>query len=494
MHQLQRALAPALLALLLPGCAMRAPVPDAPAPAVSAQVDPRVEQFSKQIETDREALRIPGLSVAVLEDDKLLWTEGFGYADLENKVPATPDTLYHLASVTKTFTAILVHRLVERGQLDLDEPVSHYSTDFKDDTVRIRHLLSHTSDGPVPGETFAYNPDRFEYLKTILEQKTGKPLRQLFVETFLDPLGMHDSVPGPDLARDAAKWPMLGAANLERYKQALARFAQPYTYYGDGEVLQASYPPDDFWASAGLLSTVRDMAKYDAAVDAHVLLKQETLDKAWTPFRSNAGQPFPAGLGWWITDYRGTRLVYHYGHWGTGFSALYLKVPSRRLSMVMLANSEALADHHYQINEDVTNDLFACAFLQAFVPEPANATGSSSAFASPDCAAASQTALAKWIADRKARAPRILPVDPAMLRDYVGGYDVPERRIFNVTEDDGHLYVDTGNGRIEMFAKAPDTFFLKIRPWTAHFVREGGKVTRLDISQDDLTLKSPKVR
>jgi CubicO group peptidase (beta-lactamase class C family) len=486
-----------LLAILLSACTATPHTPASAPPevAAAAQGGPRIEQFRQAVEADREALKIPGLSVAVMENDQPLWAEGFGYADLENKVPATPDTLYHLASVTKTFTAILVHRLAEQGKLDLDEPVSRYSKDFNDDRVRIRHLLSHTSDGPVPGERFSYNPERFEYLKTILEQKTGKPLRQLFVETFLDPLDMRDSVPGPDLARDAGKWPMLRAANLERYPQVLKRFAEPYTYYGDGEILHDSYPPDDFWVSAGLLSTVRDMAKYDAAVDRHALLTKATLDKAWTPVLSNAGQPLPMGLGWWITDYRGTRLVYHYGHWGTGFSALYLKVPSRRLSMVMFANSEALADHHYQINEDVTNDLFACAFLQTFVPDLATASGPSSSFAAPDCAVASQTALTKWITARRNKARKPIGVDPAILRTYVGGYDVPERRVFNVTEEDGHLYLDVGRGgRTEMFAETPDTFFLKTRPWTMRFVKEGGKVTRLDISQDTLTLKSPRVK
>jgi len=64
----------------------------------------------------------------------------------------------------------------------------------------------------------------------------------------------------------------------------------------------SGYPPRDFWASAGLLSTVRDMAKYDLAVDRHELLKAETLAGAWTPFLSNAGQPLAQGLGWYVTD------------------------------------------------------------------------------------------------------------------------------------------------------------------------------------------------
>ena len=171
----------------------------------------------------------------------MLSARGFGYADVEHRIPATPDTLYHIASVTKTFTAILVLQLVEQGKLDLDEPVSRYSDDFKDDSVKIKHLLSHTSEG-TPGEKFSYNPDRFEYLKAILEKKTGKPLRQLFVETFLDPLAMRDSVPGPDVADDDTTWAVLGEDNLARYRRNLAKFAQPYTYWGDGEIVYVGLP------------------------------------------------------------------------------------------------------------------------------------------------------------------------------------------------------------------------------------------------------------
>lgn len=84
---------------------------------------------------------------------------GFGHTDVERRIPATPDTLYDIASLTKTFTAILVLQLVEQCKLDLDEPGSRYSDDFKGNSVRIKHLLSHTSDG-TPGGTFSYNPDR----------------------------------------------------------------------------------------------------------------------------------------------------------------------------------------------------------------------------------------------------------------------------------------------------------------------------------------------
>ncbi|WP_457097658.1 serine hydrolase [Lysobacter sp. P5_B9] len=494
-----RAFSPRQLALLLlvaslSACAGAMPAAQAPEAPDSAQDAPRIAAFRQQVEADREQLKIPGLSVVVLEDDKVIWTEGLGYADLEHKVPATPDTLYHVASLTKTFTAILVWQLVEQGKLDLDEPVSHYSSDFKDDSVKIKHLLSHTSED-TPGDHYKYNPDRFEHLKEVLEKKTGKPLRQLLVETFLDPLDMQDSVPGPDVADDATKWAVLGQDHLARYKTNLARLAEPYTYYGEGEILHESQPPADFWASAGLLSTVRDMAKYDAAVDRHALLKPETLARAWTPFTSNAGKPLAHGLGWFVTDYRGTRLVWHYGHWGTGFSALYLKVPAKHLSMILLSNSEALADHMFQIGEDITTNVFACDFLDTFVPELANASGPTSATAVADCNVGSRAALAKWFEDRRAKMRKAITVDPALLQAYAGRYDVPERGVWTMTAGDGHLYLIGSSGKqYELFAEAPNRFFLKDRPWTVIFVKEGGRVTRMDIEDTGLTLHAPRVK
>src|SRR5262245_33184864 len=149
----------------------------------------RCERFEKQVEQIRTLLKIPGMSAVIVRDQRVLWSKGFGFADAEKQIPATPETLYHVASLTKTLAATLLLKLAEQGKLDLDEPVSHYSTDFKDDAVRVKHLLSHTSEG-TPGERYKYNGNRFDYLTAVLEKRTGKKFRQLVVETFLDPLGM----------------------------------------------------------------------------------------------------------------------------------------------------------------------------------------------------------------------------------------------------------------------------------------------------------------
>jgi len=505
-----QAIATALLAGLMLIGAVRAQA-QAPAPAEPNGL--RVDRFRQQLEADRERLKIPGLSAVILKDGDVLWTQGFGYADVERRLPATPDTLYHIASLTKTFTAILVLQLVEQGKLDLDAPVSRYVSEITDDRVRIKHLLSHTSEG-TPGEEFSYNPERFEHLKAILEQTTGKPLRVLFVESFLDPLAMRDSVPGPDIADDGRTWAVLGEATLERYRRALARVAQPYTYYGDGEMVRTSYPPADFWASAGLLSTVRDMAKYDAAVDRHAFLGEAMQARAWTPFLSNAGQPLAQGLGWYVTDYRGTRLVWHFGHWGTGFSAMYLKIPARRLTLVMLANSEALADHQYQVGEDITHNVFACAFIHTFVPEVANERGTSGASAasaprtpeapgdarptsptapSTDCERTSRIAVEKWIADRRSKARRIVPLEPTLAAAYAGRYQFPGR-IATITREGSRLFIDFPRGaRAELFAESPTQLCLKIRPWTMTFVLEGERVVRIDILDSGEIVPAPRV-
>jgi CubicO group peptidase (beta-lactamase class C family) len=253
--------------------------------------------------------------------------------------------------------------------------------------------------------------------------------------------------------------------------------SRPYTLYGDSETVLVPYPPRDLGAAAGLLSTVLDMAKYDAAVDRHRFLKKETQERAWTAFVSNSGQRLPHGLGWFVTDYRGIKLVWHYGHWGTGFSAIYLKVPERHLSLVMLANSEALADHQFQVGDDITNNVFACNFLRLFVFEDAG-----------DCERSSQTALTKWIEHRRAQARTAIQLDPEILQTYVGQYrfEAPPDQVLAVTREGGRLFVDIPrNHKSELFAESESKFFLKVRPYRLTFVKDETQVTHVEVDSSD---------
>jgi CubicO group peptidase (beta-lactamase class C family) len=115
-------------------------------PRLAADHD-RFLRFEQQLDQLRTLLKIPGLSAAVLRDQEVVWAKGFGFADRDRRVPATPDTPYHVASLTKTFAATLILRLGEQGKLDLDELASRYTADVGGDRVTIRHLLTHTSEG-----------------------------------------------------------------------------------------------------------------------------------------------------------------------------------------------------------------------------------------------------------------------------------------------------------------------------------------------------------
>jgi CubicO group peptidase (beta-lactamase class C family) len=484
---------PALLATALAACTV---APPSPPP------DPRIDAFRAALERDRALLRIPALGVAVVEDGAVLWNAGLGQADLERSVPATANTLFHIASVTKTFAALRALQLAEQGKLDLDAPATRWVPELTDGRIRVKHLLSHTSQD-VPGTWFSYNPDRFEHLKTILEQVDGRPLRVQIVETFLRPLGMDDSVPGADVADDDTTWAVFGADTLVRFRADLARQASPYTLVGDRELVRTTFPPADFWASAGLLSTAGDLAKYAIAIDDDRIVSRQTLERAWTPFLSNAGKPLPQGLGWYVTDYRGERLVWHFGHWGTGFSAMFLMVPARRLTAVVLANSEALADHHYKIGEDATHNVFACDFLEAFVPALAGERGPPVVTGklpdrdfnvpSDDCRRTSRLALEQWRAERKAKARPVVPLDPTLAAAVAGRYQFPGG-VATFAVEDGRLQLDYLRGlRVEVFAQSPADLFVKPRAWKMTPVREHGKVVRLVITEGDYLYRAERI-
>src|SRR5688572_32554789 len=146
-------------AMLVP--ATRAGVADAAAQSSDTE---RIARLETLLENIRQELKIPAYSAAVVKDQKVLWARGFGYADVENKIPATEHTPYHLASLTKTFASTILMQLVQEGKIKLDDPVSKYGINLESEgVIRVRHLFSHTSEGN-PGERYSYNGNRFAEL------------------------------------------------------------------------------------------------------------------------------------------------------------------------------------------------------------------------------------------------------------------------------------------------------------------------------------------
>src|SRR5215207_6617631 len=140
-----------------------------PVNLTAAGDEARLAQFEQALESLRRQYNIPGLSAAVVSDRRIIWDKGFGFQDVENGIPATPDTPYRTASLTKTFASMLLMRCVEQGTLNLDTPIRNYTSGISEPGVTVRHLFTHTSQGTPPGHRFIYSGDRYNFLTPVVE-------------------------------------------------------------------------------------------------------------------------------------------------------------------------------------------------------------------------------------------------------------------------------------------------------------------------------------
>ncbi|MGI9064822.1 MAG: serine hydrolase [Pyrinomonadaceae bacterium] len=493
-----RGLVAVVLAAAIAGHAIFVQLTVARTTAQTAQLSDteRIAGLETLLEKLRQELKIPAYSAAIVKDQKVLWAKGFGYADVENKIPATEHTPYHLASLTKTFASTILMQLVQEGKIKLDDPVSKYGITLESDgVIKVRHLLSHTSEGN-PGEQYRYNGNRFGELDKVVQRATNKSFGELLIANILDPLGMNETAPNvfrivstksPNPANAAAETEVKAAVmdiiagfnsgnvdqierrlapqlnrfpgeggfltsfidgaelrsafqsgfkvkfevhNLEaavyadsaiatffmggtimppngsprtegpwrssfvwnkhegtwklvhshqsamnraivtekhqqRFDTVVKTLAQPYALDRESKPTKISYP-QGFSTSAGLMSTVLDMAKYDIAIDQNKFLTKETQQLAFTPSVSTKGEALPYGLGWFTQNYKGTKLLWHYGYW-TGNSSFILKVPERNLTFIIMANSDNLSRPTDLGSGDALSSPVGMAFLKTFI-------------------------------------------------------------------------------------------------------------------------------
>jgi CubicO group peptidase (beta-lactamase class C family) len=357
MLQLDRTMSKASLIIAIAACLLLG----TSARGTAQDDEAKTALFARYAEALRRIHHVPGISVAIIRDGRTLWSRGLGFQDVEARVAATPDTLYDVASLTKTFTSTLLLQCVERGTLSLDDRISRYTTAIPETDATVRHVLSHTSQAPA-GTVYRYDGNRFAALTAVVTACHGRPFRQALAAEILDRAAMTSSVPGHDLEQPASSLTALfDPQALSRYSVAITRLATPYATSGDS-FKRTDFPPRDISASAGLLSSVADLAKYDAALDMNLFISAASQSAAWT----TAGAAFPYGLGWFSQQVAGTRVIWHYGQWPQ-YSALYIKVPTQRLTLIMLANSGGLGEAYPLAAGDVMVSPFARAFLGLFL-------------------------------------------------------------------------------------------------------------------------------
>lgn len=305
---------------------------------LKAQQATSAQSFLAGLDSIRIALQIPGMAVAVIKDDSTIITQGLGYADLQNHIKVTPTTTFRIASITKTFTSTLIMQLVEQGKLDLQTPISTFGIDLGDPKITVKNLLTHTSEIE-PGKYYQYNGFRFGKLGQVIEKAAGIPFYQVLMQNIVKPLNMTSTAPGlpiNDTLFDFGPYTKAHPDMRPFFENSLSHLAKAYDVNGKGEIVDTPYL-NEFGAFGGLATTTTDLLNYSKAIDRNQFVSAKTQREIFTPNRTTTGEITPYGLGWFTQTYKGVDFYWHYGE-TQGESGLFVKVPSLKLTLVVLTN------------------------------------------------------------------------------------------------------------------------------------------------------------
>ncbi len=329
----------------------------APAERSRNELQPLIEDFVHQ-------QQIPGFAIGVIQDDRLVYAHGFGVKNLvHNHDPVTPRSLFHMASITKTFVATSIMQLVEAGRINLDTPVVQYLPYFRiaDDryqTITVRQMVTHTSGMPdvgdnewdkpqyddgaleryvrslsnqklifAPGTDFRYSNMAFEVLGDLIAKVSGESFDDYVQHHILTPLKMRDSTL---LIKKTD--PRLMTWGHERDK--------------DGHVFPSKvYPYNRMHSpSSNLHSNVEDMARWALAnlnhgeLDGRRILNEQTYDIMWKPAHKLSDSD-GVGISWFPGEYRGQATVSH-GGGDTGYATFLVLLPEKKIAVVFMANCD----------------------------------------------------------------------------------------------------------------------------------------------------------
>lgn len=328
----------------------------------ASPVSAQYEQLDELIKEQVADKRLPALSIALVDDQKIVWSKGYGFQDAAKTTPATADTVYRVGSVSKLFTDVAVMQLVERGKLDLDAPVKAYYGDFApkygpdQKTITLRMLMAHRSglirepsvgnyfdpDEPTlmksmhsinglpltypPGERLKYSNAAIGLVGYVLQKRVGEKFESYVQRAVLNELGMTGSSfePTPAVKKNLAD-------------------AVMWTYHG------REFPAPTFelgTAPAGCMySSVNELAKFTSClfaggkVGGKQILKPETIQEMFTPQFAGKGEKNGFGLGFYVSEMNGKRKV---GHGGAiyGFATDWAALPDDKLGVIVVCSRD----------------------------------------------------------------------------------------------------------------------------------------------------------
>ncbi len=295
---------------------------------------------------------IPGISMTVAVDGKIAYSEGFGYADLEERVPVWPTTKFRIGSISKPLTAVGLMELVQAGKVDLDAPVQKYVPSFPDKgtviTVRmigghlggIRHYkgdemenqkhynnvlegLKIFQDDPLvspPGTKFNYSSYGFNLVSAVIESASGENFLSYMQEHVFTPLGLVHTT----------------ADQNTRIVEERSRF---YELPKDGTVQNAPYVDNSYkWAGGGFLSTTEDLVRFGTAMLQPGILNAQSLKTMLTSQKTSSGEETGYGIGWRVQKTDSGKLVYEHAGGSVGGTSQLIVYPESRIVVAVVGN------------------------------------------------------------------------------------------------------------------------------------------------------------
>jgi CubicO group peptidase (beta-lactamase class C family) len=326
-------------------------------------------------------------NVLVAENGKAIYKKSFGFADKKNKIPNSESSRFNIASISKTFTAVAILQLKEKGKLNIDDAVKKYLPEFPFADITVRHLLSHTSGMPdyelfndiggeriitnqdvlpnlnkwkkplpfKPGEKLEYSNVNFQLLALIIEKVSGRKFVDYMQANIFSKAKMSDTYILEDiLHRRQDKNRVINHELLRLYAENPIDFENKlFPFY------MPSYRISGLKGDGDIISTTADLLKYDQSLYSGVLLKQATLDEALTPTKLNNGEPAnfnigigkaAYGLGWFIfEDASKGKIVWHTG--GTpGSLSIFLRNISKNQTVVLLDSADSKGVYKNGVN------------------------------------------------------------------------------------------------------------------------------------------------
>ena len=400
----------------------------------------------------------------VARGDQVLFSKGYGYANLEWNVPNAPDTKFRLGSVTKQFTAASILLLEERGKLNINDPVKKYLPDAPSawDRITIYHLLTHTSGVPnftsfpdyaklepfaatpeqlvarfrdraldfQPGEKWNYSNSGYVLLTLLLEKVSGESYEKFVRENIFSPLGMKDS-------------------GYDSNSAVIPHRAAGYTP-GKNGVENAGFIHMSIPQGAGALySTTEDLLKWEVGLFGGKLLKPATLAKMTTPFKDNYA------LGLQVETVAGHKAIQH-GGGIEGFNTNLAYYPDDKLTVVVLGN----------LNSGAPGEI------------------------SGKLASVARGETVRLPGERKE-----ITLDPAALGRFVGAYQLGPGANFLITLDGKQLFSKLGNQpALALFAESENLFFVKEVDATIEFPKdEKGPASQLTLHQNGRDMNAKRL-